>query len=358
MSGNVHVDYAEDGTIRIWFNTVDQSYTPVAPSAAFTTADFAIHKDGSATQKTAADGLTCTDTFDGKIGLTLLEIDSSNDTNDAGFWAAGAVYMVRFDTAKTVDSVSIDGRVITSFSLDASSLASQTSVDNVKTVVDAVKAKTDQMVFTLANKLNVSVFGYIGTLINESTAGRIAGNIGAFFDNADSSTAKTVDDVGAVAAALSDADVANIVAGVKAVADEVSSPLNSNQIILTEGDHWIQDFTDLGSLVNRTNLVFAIKNNRSDPDSKAVLMVDETTGALRLQGTAYATATDASITVTDVNAGNVRLIVKSPLTKKIHAGQYKDGLKMLRSVANAGDKTFRPKGETRITTGPVDEATP
>lgn len=103
---------SEDSTVEIYFNTVDSDGAPVAPSSAFVVGDFAIHKDGSATEKTSTNGLTVTSPFDTKTGLHLLSIDTSNDTGDAGFWTSEGRYMVRFNTATTVDSVSIDGRLV------------------------------------------------------------------------------------------------------------------------------------------------------------------------------------------------------------------------------------------------------
>ena len=102
----------EDSIIDIFFNTTDSIGAPIAPSSAFTTADFAVHKDGSAVQKTSIDGLTVASPFDGKTGLHLISIDTSNDTNDPGFWTVEGRYEVRLETAKTVDSISVDGRLV------------------------------------------------------------------------------------------------------------------------------------------------------------------------------------------------------------------------------------------------------
>jgi hypothetical protein len=103
---------AEDATIEIYFETFASTGAPVAPSSAFTTSDFAIYKNGSATAKATTNGLTVTSPFNSETGCHLLIIDTSNDTGDAGFWTTGARYQVKFNTAKTVDSKSIDGRSV------------------------------------------------------------------------------------------------------------------------------------------------------------------------------------------------------------------------------------------------------
>ena len=103
---------AEDATIEIYFETFASTGAPVAPSSAFTTSDFAIYKNGSATAKATTNGLTVTSPFNSETGCHLLVIDTSNDTGDSGFWTTGARYQVKFNTAKTVDSKSIDGRSV------------------------------------------------------------------------------------------------------------------------------------------------------------------------------------------------------------------------------------------------------
>lgn len=102
----------EDGVIEIYFETFNASGVPVAPSSSFTTADFAIYKNGSATAKATTNGITVTSPFNSETGTHLIIIDTSNDTGDSGFWTTGSRYQVKFNTAKTVDSKSIDGRSV------------------------------------------------------------------------------------------------------------------------------------------------------------------------------------------------------------------------------------------------------
>jgi hypothetical protein len=99
----------EDATIEIYFETFASTGAPVAPSSAFTTSDFAIYKNGSATAKATTNGMTVTSPFNSEAGCHLLVVDTSNDTGDSGFWTTGARYQVKFNTAKTVGSQSIDG---------------------------------------------------------------------------------------------------------------------------------------------------------------------------------------------------------------------------------------------------------
>ena len=155
-------DRALGSTIRLKFTTTDANGAPVAPSSAFTASDFRIYKDGSATEKTTTNGITVTSPFDSVTGRHLIEIDTSNSTGDVGFWASGSAYFVELNTAKTVNSQSVSGLEIGSFSLELQTAdvrkvggTSQTAGDlaallatlagYVDTEVAAIKAKTDNL---------------------------------------------------------------------------------------------------------------------------------------------------------------------------------------------------------------------
>lgn len=111
-------DRSLGSTIRLKFTTTDSNGAPVAPSSAFVAADFRIYKDGSATEKTTTNGITVTSPFDSVVGRHLIEIDTSNATGDVGFWASGSAYFVELNTAKTVNSQTVSGLEVGSFSLE------------------------------------------------------------------------------------------------------------------------------------------------------------------------------------------------------------------------------------------------
>ena len=110
-------DYSEDDTVRIALTTNDGSGGAVAPSSAFEVGDFKIFKDGSATEKTSTNGLTISSPFDSITGLHKLEIDTSNDTGDAGFWVTGSDYWVVLSPDETVDSQTVVA-VVGTFSIE------------------------------------------------------------------------------------------------------------------------------------------------------------------------------------------------------------------------------------------------
>lgn len=109
-------DFSEDSTVRVVLTTNNGDGAAVAPSSAFEAADFVIYKNGSATQKATTNGITITSPFDSITGLHVLEIDTSNDTGDSGFWTTGADYWVVATPDETVDSQTVVA-VIATFSI-------------------------------------------------------------------------------------------------------------------------------------------------------------------------------------------------------------------------------------------------
>ena len=131
-------DFAEDATVNILFTTHDKNGGSVAPSTAFEAADVKIYKDNSDTEKTATDGLTMS-AFDSITGLHSLIIDTSDDTNDAGFWVTGSDYAVVLSPSdETVDSETVVA-VIATFSIEnrfmrGTDSANTTAPDNTNIV--------------------------------------------------------------------------------------------------------------------------------------------------------------------------------------------------------------------------------
>jgi len=110
-------DFLEDSVVRCLFTTNDKAGGIVAPSSAFENADVTIYKDGSDAQKATVNGITMTSPFDATVGLHLLEIDTSDDTGDAGFWVTGSDYQVYSAPDETIDGESV-GVILLSFSIE------------------------------------------------------------------------------------------------------------------------------------------------------------------------------------------------------------------------------------------------
>lgn len=189
-------DFAEDATVYVYFTTSDGSGGAVAPSSAFEAADVKIYKNGSATEKTTTNGLTMTSPFDSITGLHLLAIDTSVDTGDAGFWVAGADYTIVLSPDETVDSqtvvaalaqfsienrfdevnaTQISGDAVAADNLEAAYDGTGYDVGGIDVselnqivddlidagrldvILDAIKAKTDQLAFSKANEVDANI---------------------------------------------------------------------------------------------------------------------------------------------------------------------------------------------------------
>jgi hypothetical protein len=97
---------AASSTVRFSFTTHAASGAVVAPSNAFESADLDVYKDGSATPRSSAAGITMTSAFASTTGLHHVDIDLSDNT-DAGFYAAGSFYTVVITPDETVDSLAV-----------------------------------------------------------------------------------------------------------------------------------------------------------------------------------------------------------------------------------------------------------
>jgi len=155
-------------TVRIDFQTNDADGAPVAPSSAFVASDFRIYKDGSATQKATTNGITVTSPFDSVVGDHLIEIDTSNNTGDDGFWALGSEYRVKINSAKTVDGQVQSGVKVDEFRL----VTGKAELDSAS----RVKLATDQPDYAPATAAALAaVDAKIGT--PETSLSAMVGNV-------------------------------------------------------------------------------------------------------------------------------------------------------------------------------------
>lgn len=101
----------KNSTVYLMYTVNDSTGAAVDPSDAFEAADFRIYKNGGATQRASASGITATGTFDTVTGLGLLAIDLS-DNADAGFYAVGGQYeVVLVPDTETVDGVAVVAKI-------------------------------------------------------------------------------------------------------------------------------------------------------------------------------------------------------------------------------------------------------
>lgn len=155
---NYFGDYpASHAAVCMPFDTFAAATGAPAATTNFAAADIVIFKNGGTTQRTSANGITVTTSFDSNTGLQMVLIDTS-DNSDAGFYAAGNEYQV------AVADITVDGQTLRfwlgCFSIERAggALALAKSATSgfaaLKTLIDviddfldtevaAIKAKTD-----------------------------------------------------------------------------------------------------------------------------------------------------------------------------------------------------------------------
>lgn len=208
------MDYTVGDTLYFMFTT--RRFTTGAPHQLAGTPVVSAYEDDSTTQITA--GITLGVDHDGVTGLNLLTVVA---TGGNGF-EAGKQYNLVITTG-TVDSVSVVGEVVATFSLGAeaaftrlgapagASIAADIATldDFVDTEVAAIKTKTDQLTFSTANRVDSQVFGMENGTVTAAAVATGAIDADAIADNAIDAGAIAADAIGASELA---ADAANEIA--------------------------------------------------------------------------------------------------------------------------------------------------
>ena len=160
-------DYLADSIVDFPFTSSDGNGGTVAPSSAFEADDLVIYKDNSAAQKVTTNGVSIQSPFDVTVGLHYGRIDTSIDTGDVGFWAAGSDYIVVLVPDETVDTQTVVA-VVAHFSIEnrldriGVAGASLTDLGGMSTAMKAqiqVEANAALVAQALDHLVNASVTG-------------------------------------------------------------------------------------------------------------------------------------------------------------------------------------------------------
>ena len=195
MAENNLGSVAVNSTVRFKFTTHAASGAAVAPSSAFESADLDVYKDGSATPRSSASGITMTSPFNATTGLHHVDIDLS-DNADAGFYATGSTYEVVLTPDETVDSLAVV-KVVARFTIGA-------TLDTIKTETAAILVDTGT---TLDGKLPALL---VGGKMDSSVGAIVAAALAQLF-TVDSGTTFASAVAGSVVAEI--ADNASVVGG-------------------------------------------------------------------------------------------------------------------------------------------------
>jgi hypothetical protein len=235
-------DFAEDATVRVYFNTRQADGTPITLAG---TPTAAVYKDASVTEITAGVGSISVD-FDSRTGLHYFAIDTSASAD----YTTGSEYKVVL-TAGTVDSISVVGVKVAEFSIqnrsalrptvagrtldvssggeagiDFANIGSPTTTVNLSGTT--VKAVTDAV--ALPSSASINITGNI--------TGNLSGSVGSVTGNVGGSVASVVGNVGGSVASVSGnvgGSVASVVGSVGSVAGNVGGSVGSVTGAVTVG---------------------------------------------------------------------------------------------------------------------------
>lgn len=182
-------------------------------------------------------------------------------------------------------------------------------------LIDAIKAKTDQFVFTTPNKVDASA---------------------------------TVDPTGiATAAALAVVD-ANVDA-IKVKTDALDNSavtfvtaVNGTTITVLRGDTLSGALTDIGALTDYVSIDFTVKQNYSQTDDEAIIRIRKNAsgtddGLLRFNGEAPSSGALGSIAIDDLASGDITIALAASCTDDLSTGTYVYDIQM---ISAAGVKTL------------------
>ncbi len=160
-------DFNEDDTVRFILSFQGANGAPINASTDLENDDIKVYKNNGTSQRATADGFTVTHAsasgWDGITGLASVVIDTSVNTGDAGFWVAGADYIVVFDPDETIDGTAITASV-RHFSIENRS--SQTPPPTVVAIRQEMDSNSTQLA-KLGTPAGASISADILTIDNE-----------------------------------------------------------------------------------------------------------------------------------------------------------------------------------------------
>lgn len=121
-------------------------------------------------------------------------------------------------------------------------------------------------------------------------------------------------------------------------AAEVAAALAGSAMTVLRGDTLTVSWAGLGDLSARSKLWVTGKADKNHPDNAALFQVDESSGLLTINGETAATAANASLVVTDEDAGDVTLTIAGVETAKL--GELASGAWDLQILTTAGPQTI------------------
>jgi hypothetical protein len=178
-----------------------------------------------------------------------------------------------------------------------------------------------------------------GRLIIDSTCSAnpsgtitVRGNWAACVDNVVGGFKGTIADTGRWS---EDQSLASVTSGVTLTqtAAQIAAALTGSDVVIQRGDSLSIAFTGLGNISSRTKLYFTVKNSYQDPDSAAIIQIEETAKLVYLNG-AGSTATNGGITIVNAVTGAVTVTLTAAATSALElAGRLVYDVQMITATA-------------------------
>ena len=173
-------------------------------------------------------------------------------------------------------------------------------VTDLVSPIESIKAQTDQMTFTVPNKIDA-------TATVDPTGIATSAELEAVDDKIDLIKAKTD---------LLDTSSITVVSAVE-----------GSTITILRGDTFSVSLTDTGDLTGYVSIDFTVKSDKLQTDDEATIRIRKNAsgvgdGLLRLNGTAHTTGTDGSITINDAPTGDITIMLKATVTDDLVPGTY------------------------------------
>ena len=107
----------------------------------------------------------------------------------------------------------------------------------------------------------------------------------------------------------------------------IVTPVNGSTITIHRGDTIEALLSGLGNLASYVSLDFTVKRSVHELDDAAIIRIRKNAsgtddGLLRLNGAAYPTGTDGSITIDDLATGDITITLNAGVTKELIPGNY------------------------------------
>jgi hypothetical protein len=221
------------------------------------------------------------------------------------------------------------------------------------TTIDTALSAVDANVDNIQTRLPPALVGNrmdsdIGNIQNDViTAAAIATDALGALEVADTLSQEIAD---LVSAGVSEDIVSEVIAGILSVSADIKSA-KDGIITIVQSDDWSQQIVNLGDMTTRDNVIFAVKKSIHDPDEDSVLMIDEVTGLLLLNGSDAVTPASGSIVVDTAITGDITPSLNSGSTSLIETGRYTWSLKVIES---GNDRTPVRRGSLVVEPGTID----